>query len=111
MNLLTKIYWLRVALGAIAGLVSTSIPIVVQSITGTPLIDQMRQTNTLLNGITAALLIYLVTYWILKAKLMSKVEKPTKIMTMGIFIYFFTWIIVWVLLTSIIIGPAMAIST
>ncbi len=107
MNVLTKIYWLRVALGAVAGLISTSIPIIIQSVSGTPLIDQMGQTNTLLNGITVALLIYLVTYWIMKAKLVSQVEKPTKIMTMGIFIYFFTWLVVWVLTISVIIGPAL----
>ena len=107
MNVLTKIYWLRVALGAVAGIISTAIPIIIQSVSGKPLIDQMGETNTLLNGITVALLIYLLSYYILKSKLASQVEKPTKIMTMGIFIYFFTWLVVWVLITSIIIGPAL----
>ena len=107
MNVLTKIYWLRVALGAIAGIVSTSLPVIIQSVTGKALIEQISETNTLLNGITIALLVYLISYYIMKAKLVSQVEKPTKIMTMGIFIYFFTWLVVWVLLTSIIIGPVI----
>ncbi|NLE05986.1 MAG: hypothetical protein GX638_14470 [Crenarchaeota archaeon] len=105
MKILAKIYWFRVALGAIAGVISTLIPLVMQSATGKTLIEQMRETNTLLNGITIALLVYLVSYWIMKSKLVSKVEKPTKIMTMGIFIYFFAWLVVWVLLTTLIIGP------
>ncbi len=105
MQILTKIYWLRVALGAIAGLLSAAVPLLIQSVSGIPLITQITQTNTLLNGITMALFIYLISYYILKAKLSSKVEKPTKIMTMGIFIYFFTWLIVWVLVISVMIGP------
>ena len=108
MEMLTKIYWLRVALGGVAGLLSAAIPLAIQSSGGASLLTQISQTNTLLNGITMALAIYLISYYILKAKLSSKIEKPTKIMTMGIFIYFFTWLIVWVLTLSIIIGPAPA---
>jgi hypothetical protein len=104
-EMLTKIYWLRVALGGVAGLLSAAIPLAIQSAGGVSLLTQITQTNTLLNGITVALAIYLISYYILKAKLSSKVEKPTKIMTMGIFIYFFTWLIVWVLTLSIMIGP------
>lgn len=103
--MLPKIYWLRVALGAIAGLVSAAVPVLIQSVSGVPLTTQVTQTNTLLNGITMALFIYLISYYIMKAKWSSKVEKPTKIMTMGIFIYFFTWLVVWVLTISILIGP------
>ena len=106
--MLTKIYWLRVALGGVAGLLSAAIPLAIQSSGGVSLLTQITQTNTLLNGITMALAIYLISYYILKAKFSSKVEKPTKIMTMGIFIYFFTWLIVWVLTLSIMIGPVPA---
>ncbi len=105
MNILTKIYWLRVALGAIAGLVSACIPIIANSVTGISLTAQMSELNTLLNGITVALLIYLVSFWVLKSKYAAQVEKPSKIMSMGIFIYFFTWLVVMVLILSVIIGP------
>lgn len=96
---------MRVALGAVAGLISTAIPVGVESVSNVPLIEQISQTNTLLNGITTALLIYLISYYVMKTKFANKVEKPSKIMTMGIFIYFFTWLVTWVLTMSILIGP------
>ena len=72
--------------------------------TGTSLLQQMSDTSTLLNGIIIALLFYLISFYALKAKYVSQVEKPSKIMSMGIFIYFFTWLVVWVLTLSAIIG-------
>ena len=104
MNTLTKIYWMRVALGAVAGLISTTISVLSQSLTGTSMISQVSNTSTLLNGITIALLIYLISFYFLKAKYSSQVEKKSKIMSMGIFIFFFTWLVVWVLSLSAIIG-------
>ena len=105
-EVLAKIYWIRVALGAIAGLVSTGAILLFQAISpSVSLLTLMGSINTLLNGITIALLIYLVSYYVLKAKYSSQIEKQSKIMSMGIFIYFFTWIIVWVLTLSAIIGP------
>ena len=103
---LAKIYWIRVALGALAGLVSTSAILLFQTLSpSTSLPTLIGSFNTLLNGITIALLIYLISYYVLKAKYTSKIEKQSKIMTMGIFIYFFTWLIVWVVTLSAIIGP------
>ncbi len=107
MNVLTKIYWLRVAIGASAGLISAGAVLAFQAASSTGTIaDLMGSFNTLLNGITIALLIYLISYYILKARYSSQVEKQSKIMTMGIFIYFFTWLVVWVLVLSLVIGPA-----
>jgi hypothetical protein len=103
--MLTKIYWLRVALGVVAGLISAAVPILVQTVSGVALTAQITETNTLLNGITIALLVYLISYYIMKAKFAGKVEKPSKIMSMGIFIYFFTWLVVWVLTITIVMGP------
>jgi hypothetical protein len=103
-NTLTKIYWIRVALGVVAGLISTGVSLLSQSITGTSILKQMSDTSTLLNGIIIALLFYLISFYVLKAKYASQVEKPSKIMSMGIFIYFFTWLVVWVLTLSAIIG-------
>ena len=105
-EVLAKIYWIRVTLGALAGLVSTSAILLFQTLSpSVSLLTLIGSINTLLNGITIALLIYLISYYVLKAKYTSKVEKQSKIMTMGIFIYFFTWLIVWVLTLSAIIGP------
>jgi hypothetical protein len=106
MEVLAKIYWIRVMLGAIAGLVSTAAILLFQSLEpSVSLVTVISSINTLLNGITIALLLYLVSYYILKAKYASQVEKQSKIMSMGIFIYFFTWLIVWVITLSAIIGP------
>ena len=105
-EVLTKIYWIRVALGALAGLLSAGAVFLFQSITSaTSMVALIGSINTLLNGITIALAIYLIGYYFLKAKFATKVEKQSKIMSMGIFIYFFTWLIVWVLTLSIVIGP------
>ncbi|MCW4005649.1 MAG: hypothetical protein NWF04_03500 [Candidatus Bathyarchaeota archaeon] len=111
MNVLTKIYWTRVGLGAAAGLVSTAVSYVWEMMSGVTIQEQVLgegSTNTLLNGITVALLIYLVGYYLMKARYASKIEKQSKIMTMGIFIYFFTWLLVWVLTLTIGIGPIEA---
>jgi hypothetical protein len=111
-DVIAKIYWLRVSLGVIAGLISTGVlmlwPLVDSSVTLRDLVapsNGAAPINTLLNGITIALFIYLISYYVVKAKYTSQVEKPSKIMSMGIFIYFFTWIIVWVLSLSLLIGP------
>jgi len=105
-EVLAKIYWIRVALGAVAGLISTSAILLFQAIDPSiSLLTLISSINTLLNGITIALLIYLISYYVLKARYSSKIEKQSKIMSMGIFIYFFTWLIVWVLTLTIIIGP------
>jgi hypothetical protein len=104
-EVLAKIYWIRVALGALAGLVSAGAVFLFQSLTpSTSIVTMIGSINTLLNGITVALLFYLISYYVLKAKYATKVEKQSKIMSMGIFIYFFTWLIIWVLTLSLIIG-------
>ena len=88
---LVIIYWLRIVLGIIAAGISTAL---------TLLSDTLSYT-TFVNGITTALAIYLVSYYILKAKFGTKVEKQSKIMTQGIGIYFFTWLVFWILIYTI----------
>jgi len=66
--------------------------------TGIPLIS-----TKLLNNISIALMVYLVSYYALKRIFEHKVEKPQKIFTMGIGIYFFTWLVSLILLYTLII--------
>ena len=107
MQVLTKIYWIRVALGAVAGLISAGAVFLFESLTpSTTIVKLISSINTLLNGITIALLVYLISYYVLKARYASKIEKQSKIMSMGIFIYFFTWLIFWVVTLSLIVGPS-----
>jgi hypothetical protein len=95
---LVLIYWTRVALAIVAAAVSTVITLMFGE----------RGISTFLNGLTIALLVYLITYYIVKAKFSNQIEKKSKIMTMGIGIYFFTWILAWVLMYSIALGPPIA---
>ncbi len=91
---LEVIYWIRVALSIVAGAISAF---------AATLFDA-DSFNTFLNGVTIALAIYLLSYYMLKAKFMNKVEKQSKIMTMGIFIYFISWAVFLILFYSILVG-------
>jgi PKD repeat protein len=93
---LNIIYILRVVFGIIAALIAA---LVVNLKVGTPLI----------NGISVALAVYLVTFYLVKWKFMNKVEKPTKIFTMGIGAYFLAFILFWVLfITPFLAAPTAA---
>ena len=97
MKLLVKVYWLRVALGIIAAFLCAVYGI----LTGT-ISNSIFTFNILMNSITLALAIYLISYYIIKRKFMLKVEKPSKLVTTGIGIYFIAWLVFWVLLYTII---------
>ena len=88
------IYWIRVALSIVAAAISA---------VAATFFDPYS-INTFINGITIALLIYLISYYALKAQFLNKVEKQSKIMTMGIFIYFIAWAVFFILFYSIIVG-------
>ena len=95
MKPLVSIYWSRLGLGIVAALLSALLAI----------IQGAQSYTTFLNGLTIALLVYLVSYYVFKAIFRAKVEKQSKIMTMGIGIYFFTWIVFLILFYSILKGP------
>jgi len=86
---LNIIYWSRVGFGVVAALVCLL------------LIDVNKLANPLISGISVGILVYLITYYILKWRFMTKVEKPSKVFTMGIGAYFLTWIVVWVLFITL----------
>ena len=92
------IYWTRLALAIVAGAISTAIALALGE----------RGLNTFINGLTIALLVYLVTFYIFKAKFKGKVEKQSKIMTQGIGIYFFAWLVSWILIYTIVLGQSPA---
>ena len=90
MKPLNIIYWSRVGFGVLAALVCAL------------LIDVEKVANPLISGMSVGILVYLITYYILKWQFMAKVEKPSKMFTMGIGAYFLTWIVVWVLFYTLI---------
>jgi len=68
---------------------------------------EVRQTESLtklMNGLSIALITYIVSYYIIKRKFMLKVEKPQKLLTMGIGVYFLAWLLFWILLYTLIAG-------
>jgi uncharacterized membrane protein YjfL (UPF0719 family) len=94
---LILIYWLRLALGLLAGLISAFVAT----------LSNAESFTAFLNGITTALVVYLLSYYILKAKFATKVEKQTKIMTMGIFMFFLAWAVFFVLFYSFLRPPVV----
>ncbi len=82
------VYWSRAGFGFLAALLCT-------------LLKLDQADNPLLTGISMALILYIITYYILKSLFAAKVEKKSKIVTMGVGIYFLTWIITWVLLSTL----------
>ena len=100
MKTLEIIYWLRLALGITAALICTG-----YGLTTNTIVKENPTYTTLLNGVSIALVIYLISYYIIKSKFSLKVEKPQKLVTTGIGIYFISWIAFWTLLYTIIPLP------
>jgi hypothetical protein len=94
MTPVVQLYWIRVALGIIAGAVSAAIA---------ALFGNINDSTWLVNSITMALIIYFITYYALKAVYNGKIEKVSKILSTGIGMYFFTWITFFVLFYTIIL--------
>ncbi|HKZ94001.1 MAG TPA: hypothetical protein VJ249_05410 [Candidatus Bathyarchaeia archaeon] len=94
MNPLTVIYWTRLLLGIVAALLST-------------LLGSMTMEFTFLNGISIALLLYIVTYYVYKAMFLAKVEKPSKIFTTGVGGYFLSWLVMWALFYTLLNYPQL----
>ena len=95
---LNVIYCLRIGFGILAALVAA-------------LVVNLKVGNPLINGITVALAVYLLTYYLLKFQFGNKVEKPTKILTMGYGIYALTFIFCWVLFITPFLAPPIATFT
>jgi len=95
MTPITQIYWIRVVLGLISGAITAVIVFLLHS---------PNDITSLVNGFTVALILYLVTYYILKASFKNKIEKQGKILTTAIAMYFFAWLSFFVLFYTIIIA-------
>ncbi len=91
---LNLIYLMRIGLGILAALITT-------------LVIDLKVGDPLISGISIGILFYIITYYILKWRFLNRVEKPSKIFTMGIGAYFLTFILFWVLF----ITPFLALPT
>jgi len=96
---LNVIYVMRLVLGVIAALITT-------------LVIDLRVGDPLISGISIGIIFYIITYYILKWRFLNKVDKPSKIFTMGIGVYFLTFVLCWVLfITPFLAPPTAALST
>lgn len=100
MKPLKTIYWTRACLGLAIGLLCG---LYVYSSVST----ELGGLYTLLTGLSFAMLFYIATYYILKFKFFLKVEKPSKLVSQGIGIYFFAWIVSWTLLVTLIMPSVL----
>jgi len=92
MTPITQLYWIRVVLGIISGAVSAVIAV---------FIGAENDLTTFLNAFTVALIIYLVSYYILKASFKNKIEKQSKILSTAVAMFFFSWLPFFVLFYTI----------
>jgi PKD repeat protein len=95
---LNVIYCLRIGFGILAALVAA-------------LLVDLKAGNPLINGITVGLAVYILSIYLLKWLFMNKVEKPTKILTMGFGVYALTFVFCWVLFISPFLAPPIAAFT
>ena len=62
----------------------------------------MTDITTLINSFTIALIIYLASYYVLKAIYKNKIEKQSKILSTGVAMYFFAWLPFFILFYTVI---------
>ncbi|MCX8170728.1 MAG: hypothetical protein N3E47_01970 [Candidatus Bathyarchaeota archaeon] len=85
MEPLNIIYWVKVALGALAGALCVILRI-----------------NNIFSGVMLCMAVYLVSDKILRQIFIAKVSKPSDVTKTGIGIYIASWVFFWVLLYTII---------
>jgi membrane protein YdbS with pleckstrin-like domain len=93
MTPVVQLYWLRFALGIIAAVLSS----IVAFYLGTA-----NDISILVDCVTIALVVYLASYYALRPIFRSKIEKQSKILSTGIFMYFFAWLPFFVLFYTMI---------
>ena len=82
MTPIVQLYWIRVALGIVAGALSAIFALFLN----------VTDITTLVNAFTIALIVYLASYYPLRAVFKNKIEKQSKILNTAILAYFFAWL-------------------
>lgn len=103
MKPLEKVYWLRLVLGIVAALACAGYVIAAHEI---PQASGPFSMSTFFNSASIAIIIYLLSYYVVKFKFQSVVKKPQKLITTGIGVYLLSWIVFWALLYTIMVGSA-----
>jgi len=98
MTPVVQLYWIRVILGIVAGAITAALT------TLTPFLGKISDVSTLVNSITIALLIYFVTYYLLRGYYKEKIEKQSKILSTAVGMYFFAWLSFFVLFYTVFLA-------
>jgi ABC-type uncharacterized transport system permease subunit len=72
------LYWSRLGLGILAALTCT-----------------LLRLDDFISGLSLGILFYILTHYILKRRFATETEKPSKVFTIGIGVYFMSWIVSW----------------
>ena len=101
MKPLEIVYWLRLGFGVLAALVCIGYGLAEKAISSTQF-----SANLLLDSISLAIIVYVLSYYVLKAIFRFKVQKTQKLLTTGIGIYFLSWITFYALLYTALAPPS-----
>jgi hypothetical protein len=105
MKPLETVYWLRFGFGILAALVSLGLALATNTISNT---QPFGGSTTFFNSASLAIIVYVISYYFIKSRFVVKVQKPQKLVTAGIGIYFLSWIVFWALLYTLFAGqPAV----
>jgi hypothetical protein len=96
MKPLETVYWLRFGFGILAALVSLGVELATDT--------QFLSTAGFFNGASLAIIVYVLSYYLVKFRFMPRVQKPQKLVTTGIGIYILSWITFWILFYTIFPG-------
>jgi hypothetical protein len=99
---LKTIYWVRAILGLAIGILCTAYIFLTVG-------NQLSSYQLLLTGVSFAILFYIGTYYILKPRYLGRLEKPSKLLTQGIGIYFIAWLVSWTLIVTLML-PTISVS-
>jgi len=103
MKPITTIYWLRMIIGVISGIICAAL-------SNFLITYGMEGMSVLLYSVSLTLVIYLVTLRLIKIKFQNKVETPSKITMTGIFMYFVAWLTFYILTYTIIVASTGGIA-
>lgn len=99
MKPLETVYWLRFGFGILAALLSLGVGLATNTIVKT---DPSPNNAPFFNSASLAIIVYIASYYFVKSRFALKVQKPQKLLTTGIGIYFLSWIVFWVLFYTIV---------
>jgi hypothetical protein len=91
------VYWLRFGFGILAALICIGYGVAANAISSTQF-----SINILLNSVSLAIIVYVLSYYVIKAGFRLKVQKTSKLFTTGIGIYFLSWITFFALLYTML---------